>query len=214
MKQPIIITGAPRSGDIITAGILHLCGAYGGVMDKRHRNEEVHKLVREYLKHNDVSDLENIHVPAGWCHKVDKIMDTDKTWFVNSTEAALMWPVWAAAYPNAKWVIVRRKTGDIIQSCIKTAHMSLMKCEKTREEIGVKDEADGWLWLVHEYEKRFVEMITAGLDVKVMWPQRMVFGDFQQVHQLLAWTGLRWTSEVLGYVDEKLEHTRIKETAL
>jgi hypothetical protein len=183
-------------------------------MDKMYRNKDIHGLIAEYMKHNDLSDLADIHIPAGWAHKVSQVIETERVWFVKSSEAALMWPVWATAYPNAKWVVVRRKTGDVVQSCIKTAHMTLMKNAKVREELGVKDEAEGWLWLIHQYEQRFVEMIQAGLDVKVMWPQRMVWGDFQQVHQLLGWTGLRWQSEVLGFVDEKLEKTRIKESAL
>ncbi|MGB4239665.1 MAG: hypothetical protein WBJ87_08685, partial [Candidatus Hydrothermia bacterium] len=69
-------------------------------------------------------------------------------------------------------------------------------------------EEEGWLWMVHEYEKRFVEMIMSGIDCKVIWPDRMVYGDYQQIYEMLEWLGLPWKSEILTFLDPLLEKSR------
>ena len=227
MKPPIIVTGCPRSGSRIIAGILDICGGNGGQsMDqKRFASMRMQHLITEYMHWQDINDQYplrptiDLSVPVDWRNKVEAVAEKDgiqpgDTWFIRSPEALLMWPVWHTAFPDAQWVIVRRKTGDIINSCKKTGHMTAYKDPNVRKAAGVKDEADGWKKWVHEYEARMVETMMAGLDCKVIWPQRMAFGDFQQVHSLLQWTGLRWNSDVLGFVDKKLEKTRLKETEL
>jgi len=123
----------------------------------------------------------------------------------------LIWPVWYHAYPRTKWVIVRRRTGDIIESCVKTGFMKAFKDENKRNAINVQSEEDGWLWWVHEYEKRFVEMITEGLDCKVVYPQRLVYGDYSQLYEMLDWLRLKWSPSIFNYIDPLLETSRKKE---
>ena len=191
-------------------------------MDKRlYINPIVQEYIDSYMMAQGIDSqfpaqgTNTLSIPVGWKEGIKTAIKEDGyeggVWFVKSPEAALMWPIWHQAYPNAKWVIVRRRTGDIIESCRKTAHMKAFKLIELQERVGARTESEGWLWCVHQYEQRFVEMITAGLDTKVIWPQRMVMGDFQQVHQLMTWVGLKWKSDVLGYVDKKLEKSRIKE---
>ena len=64
------------------------------------------------------------------------------------------------------------KTQDrrYIGSCKKTGYMKAFKDIAKQTAVGVNTEEEGWLWWVHEYEKRFVEMITEGLDCKVIYP--------------------------------------------
>jgi hypothetical protein len=122
-----------------------------------------------------------------------------------------MWPAWHYAFPNAKWVLVRRRTGDIIQSCEKTAYMRAFKNAANREAVGTQTEDEGWRWWVHENEKRFVEMMNEGVNVKVIWPERMVHGDYQQLYDTLDWLGLKWTSDILNFIDPLLWSSRKKE---
>jgi hypothetical protein len=82
---------------------------------------------------------------------------------------------------------------------------------ENQTKVGAKDAREGWLWWVHEYEKRFVQMITAGLNCQVMWPQRMVHGDYTQLYDILDWAGLKWKSEVFNFIDPMLWNTRQKE---
>ncbi len=69
----------------------------------------------------------------------------------------------------------------------------------------------GWIEWVRQYEQRFVEMITEGLNCKIIWPERMVYGDYQQLYELCEWLGLPWKSEALNFIDPLLWGSRVKE---
>ena len=112
---------------------------------------------------------------------------------------SLIWPVWNIAFPNAKWIIVRRRTGDVIQSCLKTGYMTAYA------------EEAGWLEWVHEHEKRFVEMIEAGVNCKIIWPERMIHGDLQQLYEVIDWLGLTWKKEALDFINPQLWKENQKE---
>jgi len=122
----------------------------------------------------------------------------------------LFWPVWAHAFPDAKWVIVRRKPSDIINSCMKTSFMRAFQKPAFQKAVGVDSEEDGWLWWVHQHERLFVDMIQAGLNIKIVWPERMVNGDYRQLMETMEWLGLPWKSGVLSFVDPKLWKARNK----
>jgi hypothetical protein len=77
-----------------------------------------------------------------------------------------------------------------------------------RKTIGINNEREGWLWWVHQHERRFVEMIMEGLNCKVIWPHRMIYGDFQQIYETIEWLGLKWRTEVLSFIDPKLWKAR------
>lgn len=221
--EPILITGIPRSGASMIAGVLNICGTFGGRMtvgntDNRGAFENVrigNTLVKPYLlKMKADGDGQYPlpdkiqHIPTVWSDEVNKIMRsegyTDGPWMYKDSRTALIWPVWTYAYPNAKWIIVRRRTGDIIQSCVKTSFMHAFKDARNCEAINVPKEIDGWLWWIHQYEQRFVEMITEGVNCKVIWPERMINGDFKQLYELLDWLGLSWKVQILTYIDTVL----------
>jgi hypothetical protein len=120
-------------------------------------------------------------------------------WMYKDSKIGLIWPVWNLAFPNAKWIIVRRRTGDVIQSCLKTGYMTAYENET------------GWLDWVHAYEKKFVEMIEAGVNCKQIWPERMIMGDFKQLYETIDWLGLTWRKEALDFIDPLLWNKHQKE---
>ncbi len=215
-QQPILITGIPRSGTSMIAASINLCGAFAGEMSKRGRysNDRIREeYVKLYLRKLN-KDMEGHYpLPNGfvnvrdWKEQIDAVMYqegyTEGQWMYKDYRLCLMWQVWNKAYPGAKWVIVRRKTPDIINSCLKTGYMIRFKSEKAREAVGAKDEREGWLWMVHEYEKRFTEMVQE-LNCIVIWPERMVQGNYDQMHELIDWLGLQWKDEVLEYINPLL----------
>ena len=77
--------------------------------------------------------------------------------------------------------------------------------------INVTSEEEGWRWWVKQHEKRFNEMINEGLNCKVVWPDKMVKGDYKQLYETLEWLGLEWKSEVLSFIDPLLFHSRKKK---
>ena len=224
MNSPVLITGCNRSGTSVIAGVVNLCGAFCGDLQntRMYENEKIKHEVEEYLTsigadHRGQFPLpENsslIPVPS-FREKVERIMIWEKyergAWMVKDTKMCLMWKIWHEAFPSARWVIVRRKTVDIIESCVKTGFMKAFKRKENLSAIGVTEEREGWLWWIHEHEKRFVEMIEAGVNCKIVWPERMVDGDFEQMKEVIEWLGLDWNSECQKFVDNKLWKSKMK----
>lgn len=229
MKPPILITGCARSGTSMVAGAIHLCGAFGGDMagPNKHnakgmfenykiRNEIVKPYFRSInadpLGQYPLPDIESLKIPVNWRLMIEQIMQKqgykNGAWFYKGAKICLFWPVWDYAFPNAKWIIVRRRTADIVNSCLKTGFMRAFNSKANQTAVGAKNEHEGWLWWVRQHEQRFVEMIQAGLNCKIVWPERMVNGDYSQLYETLEWLGLEWNSEVLNFIDPKLWKAR------
>lgn len=210
-KSPILITGVPRSGTSMIAATINLCGAFGGEMSKRGMNSNdrireeivkpylievgIHKdgLSPRGLKLNpiDIKDwVENIMMEEGYY---------EGSWMYKDYRLSLMWSIWNQAFPNAKWVIVRRRTGDILQSCMKTGYMTTYSDEK------------GWLNMVHEYEKKLVSLIESCPNHFIIWPERMVQGDYQQIYDMCDWLGITWNPESLHFINTLLWGSKNKK---
>jgi hypothetical protein len=182
-------------------------------------------VVKPYLRESNCDPLgqyplpaiKNLSIPRNFREQVIANMHaqgyTDGPWFYKGAKMCLMWPVWSYAFPDAKWVVVRRRTGDIIQSCMETSFMRAFQMECKQKAVGATNEREGWLWWVHQHEDRFREMINFGLNVKVVYPERMVMGDYRQMMELIEWLGLKWDSKVLEFVDPKLWKARQREKA-
>jgi hypothetical protein len=215
-QAPILITGIPRSGTSIIAGVIKQCGAFIGNVSRRgmYENDNIREhLVKQYFYRIGadprgqfpIPSTINLPIPGDWRERVEKIITMEGYhelnggyWVYKGTGMSLIWPVWHNAFPNAKWIIVRRRTGDVIQSCLKTTYM------KAYNDI------DGWKGWVHQYERKFVEMMEAGVNCKIIWPERMVTGDFQQMKEVLEWVGLQWTDEIKDFIDPLLWNSRMK----
>jgi len=158
-------------------------------------------------------DPQKLWIPANWGAQVRSILKAQGyrggPWLFKSPLLTQQWNLWHYAFPEARWVIVRRRTGDIINSCCKTAYMATMKDARNLQKIGVEKEEDGWKWWVHQYEQSWVAMIEAGLNCKVVWPERMVTGDFQQMYETLEWLGLKWDFSFVSKVERMLH--KVKE---
>ncbi len=229
MKAPILITGVPRSGTSMVAGAIELCGAFGGEMFGASKNNPKgmyenkairEEIVKPYIKsigadprcQHPLPSTEDMYVPLNTASRVRSAIESQGyaggPWFYKCPKLSLIWPVWDYAFPKAKWLIVRRRTGDIVQSCLKTGFMNAYARPSVMAAVGAKTEEEGWIWWVREHEKRFVQMIEAGLNVKVIWPERMVSGDYEQLYEAIDWLGLHWTSKVLDFIDPKLWKAR------
>ena len=227
--DPILITGCPRSGASMIGSVINMSGAFGGEISKRgmFTNDLIReKVVIPYFENMQMDklgqyplpDINSLSIPVNWQEKIQRIMISEGyqegQWMYKDSKLALSWPVWNYAFPNAKWIIVRRRTGDIIQSCLKTGFMVAFGSEINQKAVGVGTEQDGWLWWVHQYERRFVEMIEAGVNCKVIWPERMVHGNYQQLHETLEWVGLPWNKEIINRIDPLLWGSRQKERSI
>jgi len=228
MKEPILITGAARSGTSMVAGCVNLCGAFGGDMCGPNKNNERgmfenhairNHIVKPYLRRIGADALGQYPLPTetptptNWR---ELILDTmrkqglreDMDWMYKGAKMTMHWRVWHAAFPNAKWIIVRRRTPDIIRSCERTGFMRAFKHTKVQQAVGIDNEADGWRWWVAQHEKQWQAMLEAELDVRQVWPERMVEGDYRQMQSLMDWLGLQWTTNVYQFIEPKLWKAR------
>lgn len=214
MNRPILITGAPRSGKTMIANIMDICGVFTGEVDHMMENTHIRDYMeRVYLSQQrcdphgiiEMPDTVSLPIQRGWKERTETVLldqgyDDRQKWMYKSHGIAPMWPVWQHAFPNARYIIVRRHTDDIVRSCMQTDYIR-----------GYSDE-DGWKMMVRRYEERFVEMISEGLDCKVIWPHRMAHGDYAQIYELLEWLGLPWKTKILTEIDPKFWKVRKNET--
>ncbi len=213
----IIVTGCARSGTSLVAGILNKCGAYQGHIMGRTRwnkkgqfenNSLRDHMTKPYLRRIGADPmgqdpLPPLDVPVvdDWDEKFLSLMrgqdwDGIKPLMVKEAKACLMWQVWDHVFPNAKWVVVRRKDKSVIDSCLKT---SFMRKRKTRES---------WQeWIVH-HKVQFQRMKEAGLWMLDVWPE-MFFRDsgLNTMKSMVIALGLSWKeANVLEFIDHELWH--------
>lgn len=210
MNNPIIVSGVPRSGGGIIAQILDKAGLYSGGIGKTHSFENTtlqNKVIHPYFKsiHADVQGQYPLPITYkcvdNWESLVECAIDKpcNTKWFVKDSKALLIWRVWANAYPDAKWIIVRRRTGDIVNSCIHTSYMKAFNLESVRKAINVTTISQGWKWWVHKYEERILEMFENG-NIKIVYPERIFNGDLVQLYEVLNWAGVEITDDLRKYV--------------
>lgn len=199
--DPILITGAARSGTSLTAGIVHRCGAFGGVLrppnpaNPRGMYENraiVEGIVKPYLASIGADPMGQDPLPDTWAlkplpelgRKVAGILRaegyTSGPWYYKGAKTCLVWPLFHEAFPTARWIIVRRETDGIVDSCLRTP---FMRAFKGRE---------GWRAWVKCHEHRFAEMRRAGLAIREVWPARAVAGDLSEMREAVEWAGLTW----------------------
>lgn len=205
--SPILITGIERSGASIIAKIISMCGVYSGVVNEMHENVSIKVMVDWYYRERllisekgqkPLPNTRRLPSVPDWRVSISRILsDQGYTglvpWLYKSHRIAQIWPIWDKAYPNAKWIIVRRRTGDIIQSCLKTGFM-----QAYTDQVG-------WLGWIHDQEKLFVEMIEKGCNCKVVWPERMASGDFEQMQEVIEWLGLDWNPQIQKAIEPLFE---------
>jgi len=216
-EKPILITGCARSGTSMTAGIVHLCGAWGGQLAGPNDNNKKgmfenleirNGVVKPYFRALGVDPLGQKPLPditkffglserqgENWKQKIFSVIDKQgyagQKWFYKGAKACLFWPLWDKAFPKAKWIIVRRNDEDIINSCLKTGFMRAYNT------------ADGWRKWVEEHKRRFFEM-KKYLNVVEVWPEKMVNGDFSEIQEVIISYGLEWNENAPAFVSPTL----------
>lgn len=216
-KQPIFVTGVERSGSTLVTRVLQICGAHVGKVNKMRENKKLLHFNTSFIKKHssgcfmpDLSKLSDAYVfekTSNIVYLLEEEKMTDKMPFLfKASSLAQMWSLWHTAYPQAKWIIVRRRTGDIIHSCVETAYMTKFKDKDNQKLVGAKNEMEGWLWWVHQYEARFVEMVeNLDSNVMIVWPERMRDNNFLQMQEMVKWCGLEWKPSVVPIMKRLLK---------
>lgn len=213
MKNLILVTGTQRSGVSVIGGALWACGARGGRItvskmgDGRgaFENSEIRDcVVRPFLDGigadvrgqyplPDLAELEKLpetkpELLDAWQRLVTRIFEEQspsaESVFYCSTLSALLYPVWLRTFPDAKWLLVRRRREEILNSCLQTAWMN-----------GYPDAA-GWSGWIDHYERCFDAIAARAASVSI-WPHA-VMGKEQGMAELknaAESLGLEWNGE-------------------
>ena len=217
MYEPILITSCSRSGSSMVAGCFNLSGAWGGVMRGATSHNQkgmfenitiVETMVKPYLKGIGADPLgqyplpstENMIIPVFWNTAVESIIlregYIDGPWFYKEPKMCLMWPVWHVAYPKAQWIIVRRPDQDIINSCLRTPFMRAYK------------NTDGWgKWVAHHL-RCFQEMKDMGLNVREIWSDNLIGGNYEELQEVIESCGLTYNKQILRDFIDPVLYTR------
>lgn len=203
-ETPTLITGCARSGTSLIAGIVHLCGAFGGDLlgpitwNQKGMFENLYireNMVKPYLGaimadpkgQRPLPIAETVPVIQDWDEFFLKVMVEqgykEGPIFYKGAKMCLMWPVWKAAFPNAKWIIVRRDNKGIIKSCLRTPFMNAYNNE------------EGWQEWINHHILCWDEMHNAELDILEVWTPPLIDGDLSGAKEMIQWLGLEWDEE-------------------
>lgn len=219
-ERPIIVTGCARSGTSLVAGVLHYCGAWTGKVTGptnwnrkgQFENEDIRdKLTKPYLKEIGVDPMGQGPLPPveliwpskvqgyRWKEQVDEILEKqgypkDRPWMFKGAKACLIWTLWATAFPKAQWVIVRRDTERIVDSCLKTSFMRRYK------------DRNGWRQWVEHHKEKFRQIYSTCPGTQVIWPDSVISKkEFWRFQTLVENLGLDWNEDkVREFVDPSL----------
>jgi hypothetical protein len=192
----------------MTTGIIEICGGWGGQLagptryNKRGMFENktiLNAVVKPFLISIGCDPMGQKKLP-GEKHIPKTIAFSDELkkevfriiklqgyeeglWFYKGVKTCLMWQAWHIAFPQAQWIVVRRRNEDIVYSCLRTGFMRAYNDEKD------------WLKWVHHYLGIFEKMKMAGLNINEIWPQDIVRGDLSKIQTVIAKLGLKWKHE-------------------
>lgn len=209
-STPIIVTEIPRSGAGLVAYVLSACGAWN-VCGDDHRprlndaggNRDVRDLlVRPLFRglHCDVLGVDAMPdlsvceklskaIAPRWRSQIESILQrqgyTSGAWLYRGSDALLVWPIWAAAFPDAVWVFARRDEAGISRSCKNTDYADL-----PNDELALSR------WL-RAYTERVGGLVNAGIDILEIWPGRFLTGQFDELEKLVRTLSLKWDPDAV-----------------
>lgn len=210
---PILITGCARSGTSIVAGVIQFCGAFGGKTTGptphntkgQFENGEIRdRVIKEYLRQIGADPLGQKPLPPTdnlplnkdirkkMLATIRKQGHSGEPWYFKGAKMCLVWPVFAAAFPEAKWVIVRRRREEIVLSCMRTRFMRK------------RTSSASWAKWVDFHLRRFDEM-REHLNCVEVWPEKMFQGNFGEMKSVVSWLGLDWNRDVIhDFLEDRL----------
>jgi hypothetical protein len=217
-NAPILITGCPRSGTSMVAGVFNICGVFKGMVDRMNENvpiREVH--IKNYLRKIgfDANGIYPIaeNYPMGYCpeywgeefHIEMQKQGNNGTWFYKDNRITILWQLFNAAFPNAVWVIVRRNKNDILESCRKTGSMRTFNSVDVCNELQIKTQEEGWSWVEGQYVNRFTQIKKNARNVFEVWPEKFMDNNYSEIKNVLSFCNLEWKEEeVRNYIEPKI----------
>lgn len=221
--SPIFVLGIPRSGTSMIAGALHRCGAWigatvpGGPSNPEGFFENVmlrERVLKPMLDHQGADPLGVRRLPGLDGLKLQPSLRGDvlrqiavenypgggQAWLYKDCKLSLVWPLWRDAFPDARWVIVRRPAEDIVRSCLRTSFMNQHSFDP-----------EFWRGWVREYEKRLEALKSSGVWWREIDSHDAVVSDLTPIRSLVQDLGLQWNEHaVRGFIKPQHWHAAPK----
>lgn len=194
----ILVSGCARSGTSMTCAVLDACGADfgetigpgpgnpGGFFENKSLRET---LLKPYLRRLGYQPSGRLPLPKsdelpphpGWRTEVKRRLGT--AYAYKDAKTLAVWPIWAEAFPEARWVLVRRERLKIIDSIYRTPWMRL--------------DADQARAFVDAYLEKIDELKLAGVNWTEVWPDP---GDPEVFKPAVEFCGLDWNPDAVRAV--------------
>ena len=179
----IFITGAARSGTTLTCSILSACGAeFGQVNSLMEHTPFREGFVKPLLERAGYDPLCQYPLPdtydLSW---TDSDIDSIRLYlhglnFYKGAKLIFLWKMMSAAFPDAKWIIVRRSKQAIADSCRRTRFM--------------RKRTDWESWVDSHLEQ--IQVMKLTLNCQEIWTDDLDLSEFKKA---VDFSGLQWDHE-------------------
>ncbi|HEB28690.1 MAG TPA: hypothetical protein ENI05_13110 [Porticoccus sp.] len=217
-QKPILITGLPRSGTSMVAGVLSASGAWSGSTVQGNEanpkgffehiilREKVVKPILEQLKVDPLgvrsvpnlqpdTKIEQLGAMIYNIIKSDNYAEK-QPWLFKDAKLTLIWPIFVNAFPKAQWVIVRRPIERVIDSCLKASFMQQHS-----------ESRDFWQQVMTAYLKKLEELTKTAKNVICIDTDRIINGNTSITQQLVEQCGLTYDQNIIdSFVDKQHWH--------
>jgi hypothetical protein len=216
MNDPIIITGVPRSGTSLIAGIFNRCGAFigktcgatGWNKKGQFEHEAVRRIIKEGLTIGGFDPRGQINLPP---REYTPYIDDLKIrinqifceegyisgeWLFKEPKTLLIWRALHKVFPNAHWIITRRPVEGIVKSCHRVGFINKLR---TSEEIRT--------WVGQQLE--FIGDLTScdNANTTEVWSNKIIAGDYTEIENAVTKVGLPFNKDIVKlFIDEELYH--------
>jgi len=197
----------------LVAGSLQICGAWlgstvpGGVENPKGFFEHIvlrEKLVKLILSRIGCDPLgvrklppHNLQLKIKKLRDIVKIIiesdgyNNDTPWLYKDAKLTLLWPVFHDAFPDARWIIVRRKDDDIINSCLHTSFMRYHSSDPVY-----------WEHFSNRYLEHLENLKKSGANVREIWSQDLIDGQLETFERVVNEFRLEYNeSELIEFID-------------
>jgi hypothetical protein len=206
VNAPVFILGVPRSGTSLVTGLLALNGLWvgrtlaGDVSNPKGYFENI--ALRDGVNKELLSQLgydrfgvQSLPPAVGLPRApgLRKLVlssiaaegyDGSRPWGFKDPKLTLTWPIWHQEFPQARWIVVRRPTSSVVQSCLRAP---FMRRHSTDPKF--------WRRLVAEYDQRLDRMQTAGLWLRRIRASEIIEGQLDRIAEIAQELGLNWNSD-------------------
>ncbi len=207
--KPIFVLGIPRSGTSMIAGALHLCGAWvgetfsGGPDNPEGFFENIalrEHVLKPLLRLQGADPLGVRSLPnrdhltphpelkrQTLKHLVHEgYTGGEQAWLYKDCKLSLLWPLWRDAFPEARWVIVRRPVEDIVRSCLRTQFMNQHSFDP-----------EYWRRWIGDYARSLEALKSSGVWWREIDAHSSVVTDLDPIRSLVMDLGMSWNEDAV-----------------